>query len=499
MEEDLVVLGLKIKRDPETYRGEYSAQLRVLRALISLPSPPIKRIKPMISFLVRHCSVDPSKSVGLLADALDTVSDHKTKRAILNGLVVVRQKKYIGSKELLRMMIIHGNDLKCFLSSAQEFLCTDCYGILVEWFRKGTERQKCFCYYLLLVLFSKIHDVSDRKRMAKMQEDQGIWSSVDSTVEDSQRSDELSDSDAEWTQDEGDSDALESCKRPYDAARDEAMFGNGMSTVDMDELEQLISDAFYGASRISKICCMYFLNRTEVKFDISKLKRGQEYCRKIHRELSESVTDRDMKLMKLRIFVLFKRYFKVRQSAVRIILEMIDLEKSDLRDLLDCLVRSVDRSEIRDVLKTVSEEFVREGQDNDVVVYGMNVMREIYTRFAEMRDDNEYGDFLEEIKNLVLRYIECFRGNRTRPIFFAYRMVLKALRNEVVDKPVDHVKKKATREERAAMRQRGKEEARRLREESRREEKHERYGKRKKGRKKTVMLKRMLRSKPKKS
>lgn len=504
MDEDLVLLGLKIKRDPETYKDEYSAQLRALSSLISLPSPPIKRIKPMVFFLVKHCDVDPDQSVGLLMDALDAIKDYRTKKVILNGLVVVRQKRYIESRELLRLMIIHGNDLRYFLNSAQEFLDTGCYGILVEWFKKGTERQKCFCYFLLLVLFSKIHDVSDRKKMKKgMQGDIDDSAFVDdgSFTDDSDFVDDSAVgycySDGEEVIGEDDSiGSLEGYKRGslHTIMKDEANFDNSSNAVDLEELEQIISDAFYGSSRICKICCLYFLNRTEIRFDISKLKKGVEHSKKIYRELSEGVIDRDMKLMKLKIFVLFKRHFKVKQSVAKIILEMIDLEKSDLKDLLCCLVGSVDKSEVKDVLKTLSEEFVREGQHDDVVVYGMNVMREIYSRFAEAEHE-ECSGFLEEVRNLILKYIECFKGNRTKSIFFAYRMVLKVLvKNEVVDKPVDHVRKKATREEKMAMRKKGKEEARRLREDARREEKHERYARRTKGRKKASMLKYMLRS-----
>lgn len=529
MEEDLVLLGLKIKKDPITYKDEYSAQLRTLSSLICLPNPPTKRIKPMIFFLVKYCSVDPRRSVGLLIDALDVVKDYRTRRVILNGLIVVRQKKYIESRELLRLMIIYGNDLRYFLNSAQEFLDTGCYRILVEWLKKGTERQKCFCYFLLLVLFSKIHDVSDRKKMKReMQENRdkmSAWPGGDAgwaadvsrddnyTEEINEGSSEcgLSDSDPDECAsdeiirgreviDEGSiSDSEQEKKRsPHSFVKDDIKFDNSSNVVDLEELEEVISDAFYGTSRISKICCLYFLNRTEVRFDISKLRRGQEYSRKIHRELSEGVIDRDTKLTKLKIFVLFKEYFRVKQSVVKVILRMIDLEKGDLKDLLDCLVKSVDRSEVKDVLKIVSEEFVKEGQHDDVVVYGMNVMREVYSRFAEVDGYEECSNFMDEIKNLILRYIECFKGNRARSIFFAYRMVLKVLvRNEVVDRPIDHIKKKATREERMVTRKRGKEEARRLREEARREEKHEIYRKRTKGRKKTVMLKHMLRPGPK--
>ena len=128
------------------------------------------------------------------------------------------------------------------------------------------------------------------------------------------------------------------------------------------------------------ICCLYFLNRTEVKFDISKIKRGTEYGKQIYKDLNE-IMDRDIKIMKLKIFTLFKSAFGIRKSILKTIVKMIDLENPDLKDLLDCLVKSIDKYEVNDFIKMISEEFVFEGQQEDIIVLGMNVLRELYSKF----------------------------------------------------------------------------------------------------------------------
>ncbi|ELA41128.1 uncharacterized protein VICG_01827 [Vittaforma corneae ATCC 50505] len=166
-EDDLVLLGLKITKDPQTYREEYLEQLKRLDALLNLPTPPIKQIKPMIFFIVRHSSIDPVRSVNLLVSSLEIVKDYKTRRVVLDGLVLMRQKKCMESKELTRLIVMYGHELNYFVRSMQEFLDVHCYAVLRNWYKKGTEKQKSFCYFLLLVLFSKIHDVSERKRMQR--------------------------------------------------------------------------------------------------------------------------------------------------------------------------------------------------------------------------------------------------------------------------------------------------------------------------------------------
>lgn len=426
---DLVLLGMKLKDDPQTYRKEYTEELRSFESLIALPNPPLAQIKPMLTFIIQNCHVDPERSVGLLFAALGAVKDMKTKRTILGGFILIRQKSLMDSQTLFTHVITHGSDLTFYLRGCQEFLGLECYGVLVEWYRKGTERQRSFCYYFLLILHSRLGDAGLEK----------------------------------------------------DAGR-------------CEELEGIICEAFFGASKISKICMLYFLNRTEVTFDISGIARGAEYARRIHKELQGSHFDRDVKIMKLRIFVIFKKFFQVRCSIVNTILKMVDLEKEDLGALLDCLVGSVERGEARNVLEVINEEFFNESRDDDVICYGMNVMRELYYRLAGLEkgavlsldeecleDDvsEEMVDaadpFVSQLREMILQYIEPFKGNRTRSIHYAYKALIKAVvRNETIDKPTTFVLKSKTKEEREELRKKNTVERKREEAQEKREKKQKR-------------------------
>lgn len=502
MEEDLILLGMNIKKDPLTYKNEYLAQIKIFESLLNLPTIPIRQIKPMIFFIVKYSNVEPLQAVNTLVNSLDSIQEYRTKRVVLNGLIIIRQKKFIESKDLLRLVITHGNDLRYFLSSVQEFLDINCYSILKDWYFKGTERQKSFCYFLLLVLFSKIHDVNDRRKMAQeMVELDGYEGSYDCNSEESQESSVLEDQELFSDVDQI---SEESEKIKVNFPRDDIRFSNIQNVVDLDELEQIICQAFFTTGRLSKICCLYFLNRTEVKFDISKLKKGAEYGKLIYKDLNE-VMDRDIKVMKLKIFALFKNAFKIKKSILRMVIKMIDLENADLKDLLECLVKSIEKSEVEDLVRIISEEFVFEGQQEDIIVLGINLYRELYSKFLFEETDQSYEEdidedgnivedmFLSDLKAKILLNVENFQRNRSKPIHYAYKMLLKVLiHNEKVETSVSLIKRRSTKEEMNILRTKGREEIKRLRAEAKREADQNKYKNKTKGRKQTTMAKYLM-------
>lgn len=481
---DLITLGIKLKSDPLTYRNEFVDELRSFEMLASLPSPPVKQIKPFLSFVIRNVHVDPESSIKCLYTALENIKDLKMRRTILAGLILVRQKKLIESKELFKRILTFGSDLRFYLKGCQEFLDVDCYGVLMEWYSKGTEKQKSFCYYFLLILFHRIG-----------QNNKDIECVNDQTDNTKDHISDISDDAEDCVNDKVDDVDIPIVDPKF--LKKNLYFDDHKKII---QLETVICEAFFGTNKISKICMLYFLNRTEIAFDISKLANGFEYARRIYKDLSENHMDRDVKIMKLRIFVQFKKHFKVKNSITNIILKMIDLEKEDLGELLDCLVNSVERSEANSVMKVLSEEFVHENKDDDIVCYGMNVMREIYYRLAglekngaldlnEEYEEDSYvnGDscenednvddsdkkkfksnvkdedpFVTHLKEVILAYISIFRGNRTKSIHYAYKALIKAVvKNEAIDKPTTFILKSKTKEEREKLRLKNRDERKR--------------------------------------
>ena len=464
---DLITLGLKIKKDSLTYRNEFLDEIRSIESLITLPNPPIKQIKPVLSFIIRYCHVDAARSVNVLASSLAAIKDVKTRKVILGGLILIRQKKLLSSKDLFKYILMYGNDYRAYLKGCTEFLEIECYDTLVEWYHKGTERQQSFCYYFLLIIFGMI-DTGNKVESDNMGSDE-IESQISAQLE--------------FTV----SAQLESAVvvEPIKLIK----YDEYKTIVNKQQLEEIICEALFKSKKISKICMLYFLNRTEIKFDISKIENGFQYGKRIYKELLEEHFDRDVKIMKLKIYVLFKKHFKIKNSVTNIILKMMDVEKEDLKDLLDCLVKSVSREEAQGVLRIISVEFVNETRDEDIICYGMNLMREIYYRLAGLtkesniclnesesvesedfdlgdieNNSNEEDEFIRELKESILKYIECFKGNRTKSIYFAYKALINAvIKNQAIDRPTTFIRKSATKEEKEALRKKGSEESKRER------------------------------------
>lgn len=501
-EQDLVLLSLKIAKDPQTYKEEYLEQLKTLETFLSLPEPPLKQIQPMIFFIVRHSSIEPIRSVKILVESLEIIKEYKTRRVVLDGLIIMRQKGYIETKELIRLIIIHGQDLSYFVKSSQEFVNSECYPILKEWYLKGTERQKCYCYFLLLVLFSIVHGL-EKNNDEDSDEDEANSEDV-SCIDDNE-------SDISYIDDNENESNINSTDINSINIKSNRSNRNiiKLSEETLNEFESLICDAFFTEGRLSKTACLYFLNRTEVKFDISKFKNGEKCGVKIFKSLSEEIMDRDLKIMKIKIFVIFKKAFLIKKSILKIVMDMIDLEREDLKELLECLVESVDLSESVKAVEMIANCFMIEGQTEELIVLGMNVIREIYSKLylsncSEDDSDCDESDIdndsvnidngnikniLEKLKDKILKSIACFKGNKTKSIFYAYKNVLKVvIENEIIEKPVSHIKQKNDKEKREIIRKKGKEEIKRLKEMKKREEKQEKYKKKKRGRSKNVVL-----------
>jgi len=457
---DLIALGQKLKENPLPYMGEYRNELRTFETLLALPNPPIKQLKPLVSFIILHAHIEPEKTMLILSSALNQIKHPKIRSSILNGMILIRQKGIISSRMLINCVLMNSNSPKEFLSGCKEFIDLDCFEILKEWHDKGTEKQRIFCYYLLMFLYTMLDDSkrAPAKNSSHREEINDVKNSNNERLSDNRNSN---------------NEVLSDNRR--------------------DLIEGVICSGFLGEGRVTRSCILYFLNKPGIDSDIQKFKTGIESGKQIYRELQGQVFDREMKVMKIQVFLKFKKFFKIRKNITEMILGMINAEKDDLKTLLDCLVESVGRGDAESVLRSLSEDFVVETKEDDVICYGMNVMREIYYKIAgidkegyEYEESDEYEDILDDpsnneddlsnndkslneppvvdefaakIKQQILKYIELFKGNKTRSISCAYRMLIKALiKGEAVNKDSTYVNKATTKEERTMKRKQSREE-----------------------------------------
>lgn len=481
---NIALLSDKLKSDPSSYAAEFFAQLDSLHALASLRSPPVRQLLSAVPFVIQHSHIAPGPARSLLARALQ-IQDTRLRHAILAGHILLRQKNLIDSAELFRTLLLFGRDLRPFHKGCVAFLAVDCADVLLEWFRKGNDRQRAFCLYFLLRIYAGLARESGSEAAPANGTSGGAPSKADSA-------------------------ALSSLL-----------------------IENAIEEALFSDSALSKTVLLFLLDRTDLPVDASRLARAGAWAKRLLADLRERLCERDVRILKLRAFVLLKNHAnlsasshrRITSSVTQLVLQMIDLEKEDLRELLDCLVQSVARSEAVRVLEVIGDEFFAPGRGDDVACFGLNVLRAIYCRVtglcetgyrvrvdttraeeaAESDADSESGSGQSDeqsegvsvsgdghgcaeecsenavrnspLATVVLSIAEKYRGNRNKGIFYAYKLLQRAvLKNEVSDRPTDFIKHVTTREEREKMRKRGTAEERAA---AKRKAAHERWEKKK--------------------
>lgn len=401
---DLGLLSEKLKKDAVTYNKEYEIELDTLESIIGLPQINVRQLRPLLAFVIRNGHINKERTWNLLKETLAHVKDLKIRRSILGGAIVYRQKRMISSTELFRTILLYGSDLKMYFKGCREFVDNNCYDVLCEWYYKGMEKQKAFCYYFLLILFLKNNKLEERMERKKSEVSNNVVNETvnnygkESTKEGNSNkvgsvvNETVNNSDKDLTK-EGNSNKKR--EEEVNCIKNELL-----SSERRDDLEKIICEAFFGSSKLTKICLLYFLNRIEIACDLSKIKNGYEYGKRIYFELTQTMMERVMKIKKAEVYVLFKKEFQIKNSITKMLMNMVDVEKEDLGEILNCLIKSVEQHEVLDVVKMISEEFVNEGKEDDIACYGMNVLRELYIRFAglykETVSEEEDSHLVEE-------------------------------------------------------------------------------------------------------
>jgi hypothetical protein len=406
---DIHRISHEVARNPETYREEYRSEMRSYESLTRLPQQPEKIIRQTLAFLLSH----PRMEEGLaetLVSSLSTTKCLKIRQLVLNGLFSLKRTGAISSSLLLKTLLEHSVELKSFLKRCREIADEAVIPIVQEYYRRGTDKQRCFCYYMIVYLFSCGHT----------------------------------------------------------------------------QLEEDVCKGLVSEGKINRICHLYLLDQIdfeeEGRMDPMSLlsEEASKYGKRLLKHITEDKMEREEKILKMKTYVLFKRKFKLKGSVVPLAMGMIDMEKPDVKDLIGIIIGSATERNVMKIVGLIAENFCSEFRDDDYIVYGLNMMRELYCKFdptvvgtvlVEDEDSEEHGtgdtegyraadaclledkmQFLEQLKDRILNCIECFRRNKVKGISFAYASVKNAVSHKRrCSKDVDYIKKKSTREEKIAM------------------------------------------------
>ncbi|ELA46392.1 hypothetical protein VCUG_02114 [Vavraia culicis subsp. floridensis] len=130
---------------------------------------------------------------------------------------------------------------------------------------------------------------------------------------------------------------------------------------------------------------------------------------------------RSTRLKKLKVISLIKLHFKVPVRINDILLKMIDPSKDDLPVVMHILVRSIERSDTRNIVQKINHLFCTR-KDDDMKCYGLNLLKEIV-----LLDRNE--EIISDIRNIASE----FRNNKVKGVFHTYCALMRAIKYGVTD------------------------------------------------------------------
>lgn len=402
-----VMVGLS--RNPENYTEEYGKQLQLFEALVRLPKQPEKVLRQTLALLLAYPRVDERLPIVLIGN-IKAVKCYKIRNIILNSLFVLKYKRLVSSEQLLENLLDHCADLRSVLKKTRKEVGEETIPCLLKYYRNGTDKQRCFCYYLMVYLFSRGHS----------------------------------------------------------------------------QLEDEVCGGLFVDGKVGKMCTLYFLDQIDFEGEKSDeamsllSEDGVRFGKLLFKEISSKKMEREQKVAKMKVYVLFRARYGLKASVVPMAMNMLDTEKEDVKDLIRIIVGSVTSRDVLKVIEIVSDVLCSEFRDDDFIVYGLNILREIYCKFdpevgrpvERSESDDEYieqseaeedveGDVkgdtaLEEIKDKILNRVECFRGSKVKSVRYAYCSVVNAIRNKKrLNRPPEFVRRKSTKEEREASRKTG--------------------------------------------
>ncbi|WUR04268.1 SDA1-like protein [Vairimorpha necatrix] len=237
-------------------------------------------------------------------------------------------------------------------------------------------------------------------------------------------------------------------------------------------LELEICTGLFENQKVRKYCYNYFIETMNMSLLSNKCKK---YGEKLYRDIVGRKDEREYVISKMKVFVTFRNRFNIKQSVVPMALCMMDPEKEDVKDLMSVIVESVTKDEVMECIKIIAETFCSPFKDDDMICYGLNLMRGLYVKFdKEVENDtieseeetsdedesnnsekindedksNENKKLCEDIKDTILNYVECFKGVKTKSVAYAYRSVINVLKKKKNNgRELSYICKKMTKEE----------------------------------------------------
>lgn len=138
-------------------------------------------------------------------------------------------------------------------------------------------------------------------------------------------------------------------------------------------------------------------------------------------QIKDRKDDRKMRLKKLKIISLIKSHFQISVNINTILLRMIDPSSTDLPFIIHILIRSVEKSEMKNVISKIEHLFMRK-PDGDMRSYGLNLLTEIVLI-----------DRSPDILRTVQEIAQNNKNDHVKGVFYAQTALIRAIKYGTTD------------------------------------------------------------------
>lgn len=162
------------------------------------------------------------------------------------------------------------------------------------------------------------------------------------------------------------------------------------------EETDLICKGLFENSKIKKFCLNYLI---ESGFKLNKF-----YFNKLFNDINK-LDSRENTILKMKVYCKCEDG----KSIVPLALSMIDVSKDDIKELMNVVVDGCRVDDVLSVVKGIRKLFCCPYKEEEIVCYGMNLLREIYLKFCGKRKCDE--DSSEEYNECIDGGDECIDGD----------------------------------------------------------------------------------------
>ncbi|TBU13475.1 hypothetical protein CWI38_0420p0020 [Hamiltosporidium tvaerminnensis] len=381
---DLVSLQSKIFKDPNNYLEEYTEQLEKYKAFVELPIVPLKTLSTLLSFLTTVSHFYPSQYSSLIINHLSVTTNKLLKKEIFTNILILKRKKLITEEDFFTSIFLHTSDFKSVLRMCvKEISDRKTVEIFIKYVNHGNEKQYFFALFCILYCY----EIKKYEELEKI-----------------------------------------ICDNLFDKKGENMCLLYFLNLIDFSFSDNIYEKENQNTEKENENV-ENTENNSKILIKIGEIK-AEEICKLLYKDLRLNKMMRDIRVKKLRVISVLKKFYNLKLKIFDYVVKIVDPSKEDLGQLMTVLIECLTPDEAKKGVDMVLDKFCNLAKDDDMVVYGLNILKEISVRFD-----------LD-----VISYLEDYKKSKSKAVGYAYKMLVKSYNEKKVvgNRSLLYVRKKAS-------------------------------------------------------